>query len=382
MTVRRRRGITAQERADLWARWKAGQTLSQICTALGKASGSVCGWLQANGGISPPVRQRRARELTLAHREEISRGLCAGDSLRGIAVRLGRAPSTVAREVARNGGVHRYRAGAAEIRAWGQARRPKQCKLALNSRLRRLVAGKLHADWSPEQIAGWLRREWAGDERMTISHETIYRSLFIQARGVLRKELQAHLRSRRHMRHAKTAPTRQLRGHIVDPVSIRERPAEVEDRAIPGHWEGDLLAGAGHSYIATLVERHSRFTLLVKLRNKQTSTVVAALSKHIAKLPGALRQSLTWDRGLEMAHHRAFSVATNVAVYFCDPSSPWQRGTNENTNRLLRQYFPTGTELRQYSQADLNRVARRLNMRPRKTLDFRTPADTLEQALH
>jgi IS30 family transposase len=340
------------------------------------------GFLRSNGGIVPAVRKRSARGLTLADREEISRGLSSGDSLRGIAVRLERSPSTVSREVSRNGGGHRYRAAAADARAWDQARRPKPCKLAALPRLRWVVARKLQADWSPEQIAGWLRHEFDDDEHMTISHETIYRSLFIQARGVLKKELQAHLRSRRRMRRSKNASTAgQQRGQIVDAVSIRDRPAAIEDRAVPGHWEGDLISGARNSHIATLVERHSRFTLLVKVKSKETTAVVPALSKQVAKLPEALRRSLTWDRGMEMAHHKAFSVATDVKVYFCDPQSPWQRGTNENTNRLLRQYFPKGTELSQYSQADLNRVARRLNGRPRKTLDFRTPADTLDQAL-
>jgi IS30 family transposase len=378
-----RRGITARERADMWQRWKAGESLSDISRALGKPPGSVLGFLRSNGGIPPGVRTRRTTELTLAEREEISRGLSSGNSLRSIAVRLDRSPSTVSREVARNDGDQRYRAAAADTRAWEQARRPKPCKLAAFPRLRRVVARKLQADWSPEQIAGWLRLEFGDDVTMTLSHETIYRSLFIQARGVLKKELQTHLRSRRRMRRAKNASTAgQQRGQIIDAVSIRDRPAKIEDRAIPGHWEGDLISGARNSHIATLVERHSRFTLLVKVRTKETTTVVAALSKQVAKLPVALRRSLTWDRGMEMAHHKAFTVATDVKVYFCDPQSPWQRGTNENTNRLLRQYFPKGTELSQHSQAALNRVARQLNARPRKTLDFRTPADTLNQALH
>jgi IS30 family transposase len=367
----------------MWQRWKAGESLSEISRVLGKPPGSVLGFLRSNGGISPAARKRSLRSLTLADREEISRGLSSGDSLQGIAARLDRSASTVSREVSRNGGVHRYRATIADARAWDQARRPKSCKLAALPRLRLVVARQLRADWSPEQIAGWLRLEFGDDAHMRISYETIYRSLFIQARGVLKKELQAHLRTRRRMRRSKKATTAgQQRGRIVDAVSIRDRPAEIEDRAIPGHWEGDLISGARNSHIATLVERQSRFTVLVKVKSKETTTVVAAVSKQIAKLPETLRRSLTWDRGMEMAHHKAFSVATDVRVYFCDPQSPWQRGTNENTNRLLRQYFPRGTELSQHSQADLNRVARRLNARPRKTLDFRTPADTLGQALH
>jgi IS30 family transposase len=356
--------------------------LSDIGRALGKAPGSVLGYLRANGGIPPAVRRRSARALTREDREEISRGLSAGASLRGIAVRLGRPPSTVSREVARHGGSDRYRATAADERAWTQARRPKVCKLAVHRRLQRLVARRLQADWSPEQISGWLKQAFRDDDGMNISHETIYRSLFIQARGVLKKELQAHLRSRRRMRRSKNATTAgQQRGQIVDAVSIRERPAEIEDRAIPGHWEGDLISGARNSHIASLVERHSRFTLLVKVKGKDTATVVSAVSQQVKKLPGVLRRSLTWDRGMEMAHHKTFSVATDVKVYFCDPQSPWQRGTNENTNGLLRQYFPKGAELSQHSQVDLNRVARRLNERPRKTLAFRTPSDTFAQAL-
>jgi len=238
------------------------------------------------------------------------------------------------------------------------------------------VAFKLSKNWSPEQISGWLELRYPDDERMRISHETIYRSLFIQARGVLKKELQAHLRSRRKMRRSKRATTAgQPRGQIVGAVSIRERPAEVEDRAIPGHWEGDLMSGSKNSHIATLVERQSRFTMLVKVNGKDTETVTAALQKQVAALPTELRRSLTWDRGMEMAQHAALSVATDVNIYFCDPQSPWQRGTNENTNGLLRQYFPKGTDVSGYSQTQLNRIARQLNGRPRKTLGFRTPAD-------
>ena len=377
-----KRGVTAIERADLWQRWRAGQSLSDISRALGKATGSVFGYLRSNGGFSPAVRHRRPLALTLGDREEISRGLSSGRSLRHIAAGLQRPPSTVSREVTRNGGCRRYRAAVADARAWDHASRPKACKLAEYPRLQRIVAQKLHANWSPEQIAGWLARKFPQDPRMTISHETIYRSLFIQARGVLKKELQSHLRTRRRMRRSQKATTAgQTRGQIVGAVSIRERPASIEDRAVPGHWEGDLLTGARNSHIATLVERKSRFTLLVKIERKDTTTVVAAVTKQVKRLPIALRRTLTWDRGTEMAQHRTFSLATNVKVYFCDPQSPWQRGTNENTNGLLRQYFPDGTELSQYSQAALNKVARQLNQRPRKTLAFRTPADMLARVL-
>jgi IS30 family transposase len=303
-------------------------------------------------------------------------------SSRGIAARIGRAPSTVSREVRRNGGRRWYRASKADERALRLVRRPKRCKLALHPRLRYVVATKLLLQWAPEQISGWLRAQYPADERMNVSHETIYRSLFIQARGVLKKELQEHLRSRRIMRRARTASaSNQQRGQIIDAVSISERPAAVEDRAVPGHWEGDLLAGRSNSHIATLVERKSRFTMLVKVGGKDATTVATALAKQIRKLPAELRKWLTWDRGTELALHKELSVATDVKVYFCDPQSPWQRGTNENTNGLLRQYFPKGTELSGFSQSDLNAVARRLNGRPRKTLAFSTPADTLQRAL-
>jgi IS30 family transposase len=302
--------------------------------------------------------------------------------MRSIAASLGRPPSTVSREIARNGGRRRYRAADAEAQAWRTARRPKQCKLARHPRLRHLVATKLRLDWSPEQIAGWLGRAFPGDVDMQVSHETIYKSLFVQARGVLERELLRHLRSRRVMRCARNASTAgQQRGRIVDAVSIRERPAEVEDRAVPGHWEGDLLSGANNSHIATLVERYSRFTKLVRVKGKDSASVVDGLSRQIRTLPADLRRTLTWDRGTELAQHHRFSVATDVKVYFCDPSSPWQRGTNENTNGLLRQYFPDGTDLSEYSQRDLNDIARRLNQRPRKTLGFLSPAEKLESVL-
>jgi IS30 family transposase len=338
--------------------------------------------VRSRGGFPPPERTRNPRHLSLAEREEISRGLGAGLTKTRIAARLGRAVSTVCREVTRNGGTSAYRATVADSRAGDRAARPQACKLAGSGRLRRTVAAKLRLQWSPEQIAGWLRTTFAADERMQVSHETIYRSLFVQARGVLKKELLAHLRTRRVMRRSRHATIHgQHRGQIVDAVSIRERPAQVEDRAVPGHWEGDLLEGASGSAIATLVERTSRVTMLVKVRGKDATGVTRALARQVRKLPAELRRSLTWDRGHEMAHHKAFTVATDVQVYFCDPRSPWQRGTNENTNRLLRQYFPKGTDLSEHSQAHLNKIARRLNQRPRKTLGFRTPADILAAEL-
>jgi IS30 family transposase len=302
----------------------------------------------------------------------------AGQSIRSVARCLGRSASTISREVARNGGPHAYRATTADERAWRGAQRPKVCRLAANEALRQVVAEKLHQRWSPEQIAGWLKVIHHNDRNMQISHETIYRSLFVQARGVLKKELTAHLRSRRTIRRAKGSTGKgHGRGQIVDAVSIRERPAEVEDRAVPGHWEGDLIAGSANSYIATLVERHSRFLMLVRVENKNTDTVVGALIQQIKTLPEGLMSSLTWDRGKELASHKTFTVATDVQVYFCDPRSPWQRGSNENTNGLLRQYFPKGTDLSVFNQQELDAVAFSLNTRPRKTLGFATPADTL-----
>jgi IS30 family transposase len=315
----------------------------------------------------------------LAEREDISRGIASGCSMRVIAQHLSRASSTVSREVARHGGRAQYRANEADSQAWQSALRPKVCRLALDEKLRTLVASKLMLDWSPEQISGWLKQSYPDDESLRVSHETIYRTLFLQARGALKQELVRHLRSQRRIRRSRHSSIHgHSQGKIVDAISIRERPAEVEDRAIPGHWEGDLLRGARNSHVATLVERHSRFGMLVKVPGKDTATVVAALSQHVRELPATLRRSLTWDRGLEMAQHKSFTMATDVQVYFCDPQSPWQRGSNENTNGLLRQYLPKTADLSAYSQADLDKIALQLNQRPRKTLGFKTPADKLQ----
>jgi IS30 family transposase len=374
-----RPGLSAAQKADLWQRWKQGQSLSEIGRALGKHAGSIHGVLASNGGFIPPVRRRARGALTLAEREEISRGMATALSIRQIAATLGRAPSTVSREIHRHGGPHTYRAAEADAQAWARTRRPKLCRLATHPTLQRIVASKLMLEWSPEQIAGWLKRAFPEQGTMRVSPETISRSLFIQARGVLKKELIGHLRSRRMMRWAQRASTAgQPRGQIVEGVSIRDRPADVEDRAIPGHWEGDLIAGSRNTHLATLVERSSRFTMLVKVPGKDTASVVTALSRQIRQLPSALRRSLTWDRGMNLAQHKRVTIDTKVQVYFCDPQSPWQRGTNENTNRLLRQYFPKGTDLSRYSQADLNTIALRFNQRPRKTLGFQTPAAILE----
>ena len=375
-------GLSSAQRADMWCRWKAGYHLREIARAFGRDHGSIRGLLARRGGIAPSIRTRGSVALTLVEREDISRGIASGESGRSIADRIGRAASTVSREIVRHGGRSAYRAKAADEDAWGSALRPKPCLLALNRTVRNLVASKLVLDWSPEQISGWLKDEFPGDESMRVSHETIYRSLFIQARGVLKKELIGHLRTRRSMRRPhRVAKHQEMRGQIPEAVSIRERPAEAEDRAVPGHWEGDLISGSKNSHIVTLVERHSRFTALIKVSDKETATVIAALTKQIRRLPASLRRSLTWDRGHEMAKHKLFTVATNVKVYFCDPSSPWQRGSNENTNGLLRQYFPKGTDLSSHSQADLDKVALRLNQRPRETLGFKTPAAKLQASV-
>jgi IS30 family transposase len=334
--------------------------------------------LAVDGGIARRPRTRSARALTPEEREEITRGLAANRSVRAIARQLDRAPSTISREIGRNGGATRYRAADADHQAWRRAKRPKPCRLALHARLRRVVAARLQLDWSPAQIAGWLVTKYPGDDSMRVSAETIYRSLYIQARGVLKKELIAHLRRHRPMRRSRRYSTAgQPRGRIIDAVPIADRPATIEDRAVPGHWEGDLLAGAKNSFVATLVERQSRFVQLIKVAGKDAPSVLKALTKHVQRLPDGLMLSLTWDRGMEMALHKAFSIATDVAVYFCDPQSPWQRGSNENTNGLLRQYFPKGTDLSMFTQSDFDAVALRLNTRPRKTLGFITPAEKL-----
>ena len=370
-----KRGYSAAEKTEMWDRWQRGESLTAIGRAFGKASSSVYFQIAPHGGIRPTPRRRSRLALTPWEREEISRGIAAHESVRSIAKLLGRSPSTVSREISRNGGYDRYSAPTADDAAWARTRRPKRCKLASSPRLRRAVARKLRLQWSPEQIAGWLKSTFPGDQTQHVSHETIYRSLFVQARGVLKKELFQHLRSKRSIRRSRRMDLpADRRGKIANMVSIRDRPAAAEDRAVPGHWEGDLLSGSKNSYIATLVERHTRYVMLAKVDSKETQAVVCALIKQAKKLPNELYKSLTWDQGKELADHRQFTIATDIDVYFCDPQSPWQRGSNENTNGLLRQYFPKGTDLSVYSQSDLNKVARRLNERPRKTLDFQTPA--------
>jgi IS30 family transposase len=378
MSQRTWRAFSAAEKHQMWLRWRAGEPIGQIGEALQRRNSSINAAIAAQGGFSPLSRSRCARALSLAEREEISRGLCSGSSLRQIAHHMGRSPSTVSREIARHGGREAYRAASADERAWKLALRPKPCHLALHAQLRESVAGKLQALWSPQQIARWLERSYGDDQSMRVSHETIYKSLFIQARGALKKQLMTHLRSGRTLRRSvHAAPQGHTKSQIREALTIRERPAEADDRAVPGHWEGDLLCGGNRSQIATLVERHSRYVMLVKIPSKDTETVVSALSKHMRTLPGHLRRSLTWDRGWEMAAHKDFTLATDMKVYLCDPHSPWQRGSNENTNRLLRQYFPKGKDLSGYSQVQLNRVALSMNQRPRETLGWDAPADKL-----
>ncbi len=382
MKYRTRIQYTETDKALMWERWRRGESLNKIALRFDRHHSAIGGILSRTGGIQPPTRRRSLRALTLVEREEISRGVMAGLSVRTIAQSLERAPCTVSREIGRNGGRRAYRASAADQAAWDRARRPKRCKLAGDPALARVVADKLRLEWSPYQVAGWLKRTYPQDETRQVSHETIYRTLFIQARGALKKELLQHLRRTRGMRrarhHTQKTPDH---GRITETVSIRERPAEAEDRAVPGHWEGDLFFGSHNSQIATLVERQTRYVMLVKVASKDSETVVDALIKQAHKLPRELYKSLTWDRGSEMAQHRRFSLATDIQVYFCDPQQPWQRGSNENTNGLLRQYFPKGMDLSDISQTKLNAIARRLNERPRQTPGFETPAERFGQCV-
>ncbi len=377
-----RRYFTQSDKTMMWDRWQKGESLNSIARLLGTSHSAISGVLSKTGGVRPPQRRRSRLALTLAEREEISRGVAAGQSLRTIATMLGRAASTISREINRNGGRQPYRANKAEQAAWDRAHREKTCKLSENPALALIVAEKLQLEWSPRQIAGWLKYTYPDDENIHVSHETIYLTLFIQARGALKKELIQYLRKPRAMRRSRhhTQKTKD-HGRISNTVSIRERPPEIEDRAVPGHWEGDLICGSNNSQIATLVERHTRLVMLVRVPSKDTKTVIDALIKQAHKLPRELYKSLTWDRGKEMADHQRFSLDTGIKVYFCDPQSPWQRGSNENTNGLLRQYFPKGMDLSNVHQNRLNAVARRLNERPRETLQFRTPAERFAQCV-
>ena len=382
MTQRPMTYYTETDKALMWDRWQKGESLQAIAQLFDRNHSSVQGILSRTGGIRPPKRARSRLALTLAEREEISRGLVAGHSIRMIAASLGRSSSTVSREIRRNGGRKCYRAIEADQAAWDRAHRPKTCKLVKNRALAGIVAKKLKKRWSPEQIAGWLKHTYPDDESMQVSHETIYRTLYIQARGALKKELLQHLRRTRAMRRSRQHTQKtDNHGRISNAISISERPPSVEDRAVPGHWEGDLIFGTNNSQIATLVERHTRYVMMAKVSGKDSETVINALIKQAHKLPVELYKSLTWDRGKEMAEHQRFTLATDIKVYFCDPQNPWQRGSNENTNGLLRQYFPKGTDLSLHSQAKLNAVARQLNERPRNTLNYETPADRFNQCV-
>ena len=375
-------GLSAEEQEELWARWRQGESLRLIARRLGKRGPSIRAFVLQTGGVRQRPPLRPARSLTVVEREEISRGLAAGDSCRAIARRLARAPSTVSRELARNGGRHRYRAQAADAAAIRRAQRPKPAKLAVEPRLRAVVEAKLALRWSPEQIAGWLPLAYPQDPVMRVSHETIYLSLFVQSRGALRRELQRCLRTGRAMRYPRAKRLPQGRGQLRDTLHISQRPAEVADRAVPGHWEGDLVFGRRPSAVGTLVERHSRYVLLFPLPDGFTAERMRpALTAAVLRLPQQLRRSLTWDQGREMAEHTQSTVDSGVQVYFCDPRSPWQRGTNENTNGLLRQYLPKSADLRRFDQDALDAIAAELNGRPRQTLGFKTPSEALAEAL-
>lgn len=378
MQTQRAKWLTPKLRQELWRRFCAGESAAEVSRALAISAQAVSVQISRAGGVRPHFG-RRADSLTEFERNEIARRVDQGWSVRGIAALLQRSPSTISRELRRNGDSYGYRAHSAERRAWRRARRPQPCKLGAHKRLRDLVARKLCERWSPKQIECWLRVEFGDNSAMQVSHETIYKTLFVQARGALKRELVTHLRTGRQRR--KPRQEKPKRVSVSDGVSIRDRPAEVEDRAVPGHWEGDLLMGGVHSCIVTLVERTTRFCMLAKVESKDTHTVVAAIQKLIARLPTELRKSITWDRGAELTAHAKFTVETGVPVYFCDPRSPWQRGTNENTNGLLRQYFPKGKDVSHFSQADLDKVARQLNDRPRMTLGWRSPALALTELL-
>ena len=374
--------FTEEERVEVWDRWQAGDTNRVIGRDLGRSAASIRAFVESWGGVRPPVRRRSPQHLSLVEREEISRGVAAGDSLRMVATRLGRAPSTISRELARNGGRHRYRAHHADRAALRRARRPKPSKLAEHRKLRTVVEEKLAEWWSPQQVVLWLKRTYPDDQEMQVSHETIYLSLFVQGKGALRRELTECLRTGRAYRRPKTRRAPSGKGQIVDPVMISQRPAEVEDRAVPGHWEGDLLMGRRQTAIGTLVERHTRYVMLFPLPDGNTAEAVRTqLAETVQRLPDHLWRSLTWDQGKEMAQHAQFSIDTGVDVYFCDPRSPWQRGSNENTNGLLRQYFPKGTDMSQLTQADLDQAAHSLNGRPRQTLNGMSPSDKLAEVL-
>ena len=375
--------FTEAEKELIWDRHEAGVPVKRIARDMGRLNCSLRKLISTSGGIRPRPRIRCELHLSFDEREEISRGLAAGLSFRAIALKMDRAASTISREVNVNGGRGGYRALKADDASYRRARRPKVAKLAQNRRLRAKVEAKLKAKWSPEEISGWLARTYPNDPEMYVSHETIYQSIFVQGRGALRHELHVSLRSGRAMRrNKKWVKSGHGMGKIRDMVMITERPAEAEDRAVPGHWEGDLIMGKGFTSVGTLVERKTRYLMLIRLpKGHGAEAFRDALTKRIVTLPAQLRRSITYDQGPEMSEHVRFSVDTGVDVYFCDPKSPWQRGTNENTNGLLRQYLPKRTDLSIYNHRQLDAIAKSLNTRPRKTLGFMTPCEAFAEAV-
>jgi IS30 family transposase len=375
--------FSEEDQQTIWDMQEAGVPVKRIAKHLERQNCSVRKFIAGHGGQRPTDRQRSELRLSLEEREEISRGLAAGLSIRSIAEELDRSPSTVCREVNANGGRRKYRALQADRDAERRALRPKRAKLSQCRRLRTTVERKLEARWSPQQISAWLAETYPDDPEMQVSHETIYQSLFVQSRGALRKELHSCLRTGRAMRRAKAYTKGGIgQGQLTNMVMISERPAEVADRAVPGHWEGDLIFGRKMTSIGTLVERHTRYVILLKLPNGHGAAAVRkAMTKRILTLPAQLRRSITWDQGKEMAEHVQFTVDTGVQIYFCDPKSPWQRGSNENTNGLLRQYLPKSSDLSQCTQRELDAIARSLNTRPRQTLGWMTPSKAFAEAV-
>lgn len=378
-----KRTYTQEEKDLVFDLWKQGAGFSDISRVIDAKPGSIFTILRDSGGIKPEKRKRSVHHLTLEEREEIRAGLSAKMSIRAIARKLNRSPSTVSREVNRNKGRRWYKAVDADRRAWSQAKRPKACTLALNEELKELVVQKLKLNWSPEQISGWLKASMPRRKSMHVSHETIYKTLYVRSRKTLPHKLASHLRRSHKMRHSKNHSRSGDRGtiNIVNGVSIQQRPKHIEKRSSIGHWEGDLVTGSGNTHIATLVDRKTRYTLILKLAGKDSNSVNNALQEAFTRLPVSMKKTLTWDRGMELAKHAEFTRVTGIPVYFCDPQSPWQRGTNENTNSLIRQYFPKKTCLAQHSQHKLDMVAAQLNERPRKVLKFKTPKEMMERGV-
>lgn len=378
-----KRTYTEEEKELVFDLWKQGAGFSDISRVINAKPGSIFSILRDSGGLKPDKRNRSIHHLTLEEREEIRAGLSAKMSIRTIAGQLNRAPSTISREISRNRGRRWYKAVDADRRAWRMAERPKPCVLASNPKLKKLVIQKLELKWSPEQITGWLRLHYPGQSKMHLSHETIYKTLYIRARKTLNHSLARHLRRSHKMRQSKRHSRSGDRGtiNILNGMSIHQRPRGIENRRNIGHWEGDLVTGSKNTHIATLVDRKTRFTLILKLKGKDADSVNTALINAFVKLPAPMKRSLTWDRGMELAKHAEFTKMTGIPVFFCDPQSPWQRGTNENTNSLIRQYFPKKTCLAQHSQRKLNEVATQLNERPRKVLKFRTPKEMIEKGV-